>query len=185
MCGAAHGRGVLCMLRCGAGLASRGVCVCLSAKPRFSCGFGWGQKLMARILKLMARISKSEPLIFSLLPCGYNALKISFHFSALRFYCRSERKNVKTLTMFCNYPTAIGVLPATTGEHVKPESSSPCPPFMRKHKNRDNTNLFFPSSEIVPPDNTTCVPSIAVTLLIFSWISPELPNTPLFFARTI
>jgi hypothetical protein len=40
-----------------------------------------GGKLVACFLKLVARISKSEPLIFSLLPCGVNALKISFHFS--------------------------------------------------------------------------------------------------------
>ena len=36
---------------------------------------------MACFLKLVARISKSEPLIFSLLPRGVYALKISFHFS--------------------------------------------------------------------------------------------------------
>ena len=34
--------------------------------------------------KLVARISKSEPLIFSLLQCGVNTLKICFHFLALR-----------------------------------------------------------------------------------------------------
>ena len=55
----------------------------MSAETRyFSVGFSRGKKLVAWILKLMARISKSEPLIFSLLPCGVNALKISFHFSA-------------------------------------------------------------------------------------------------------
>ena len=55
----------------------------MSAETRyFPVGFSRGKKLVAWILKLMARISKSEPLIFSLLPCGYNALKISFHFSA-------------------------------------------------------------------------------------------------------
>ena len=41
-----------------------------------------GKKLVACFLKLVARISKSEPLIFSLLPCGINTLKTSFHFSA-------------------------------------------------------------------------------------------------------
>ena len=56
----------------------------MSAETRyFSVGFSRGKKLVAWILKLMARILKSEPLIFSLLPCGVNALKISFHFSAL------------------------------------------------------------------------------------------------------
>ena len=54
---------------------------CLSAfLPPFSSGFSGGEKLVACFLKLVARISKSEPLIFSLLPCGVNALKISFHF---------------------------------------------------------------------------------------------------------
>ena len=47
-------------------------------------GFSRGKKLVACFLKLVARISKSEPLIFSLLPCGVNTLKISFHFLALR-----------------------------------------------------------------------------------------------------
>ena len=45
-------------------------------------GFSRGKKLVACFLKLVARISKSEPLILSLLRCGVNALKISFHFSA-------------------------------------------------------------------------------------------------------
>ena len=55
----------------------------MSAETRhFPVGFSRGKKLVAWILKLMARILKSEPLIFSLLPCGVNALKISFHFSA-------------------------------------------------------------------------------------------------------
>ena len=45
-------------------------------------GFSRGKKLVACFLKLVARISKSEPLIFSLLPCGVNTLKISFHFFA-------------------------------------------------------------------------------------------------------
>ena len=45
-------------------------------------GFSGGKKLVACFLKLVARISKSEPLIFSLLRCGVNALKISFRFSA-------------------------------------------------------------------------------------------------------
>ena len=45
-------------------------------------GFSRGKKLVACFLKLVARISKSEPLIFSLLRCGVNALKISFRFSA-------------------------------------------------------------------------------------------------------
>ena len=45
-------------------------------------GFSRGKKLVACFLKLVARISKSEPLIFSLLPCGINTLKTSFHFSA-------------------------------------------------------------------------------------------------------
>ena len=49
-----------------------------------------GQKLVACFLKLVARISKSEPLIFSLLPCGVNALKTSFQFSAQKnYYFRS------------------------------------------------------------------------------------------------
>ena len=47
----------------------------------FSNGFSEGKKIVACFLKLVARISKSEPLIFSLLPCGVNALKTSFHFS--------------------------------------------------------------------------------------------------------
>ena len=47
-------------------------------------GFQGGKKLVACFLKLVARILKSEPLIFSLLPCRINALKISFHFLALR-----------------------------------------------------------------------------------------------------
>ena len=47
-------------------------------------GFSRGKKLVACFLKLVARISKSEPLIFSLLPCGVNTLKICFHFLALR-----------------------------------------------------------------------------------------------------
>ena len=56
---------------------------CLSAfLPRFSNGFSGGEKLVACFLKLVARISKSEPLIFSLLPCEVYALKISFQFSA-------------------------------------------------------------------------------------------------------
>ena len=45
-------------------------------------GFSRGKKLVACFLKLVARILKSEPLIFSFLPCGVNALKTSFHFSA-------------------------------------------------------------------------------------------------------
>jgi hypothetical protein len=45
-------------------------------------GFSGGKKLVACFLKLVARILKSEPLIFSLLPCEINTLKISFHFSA-------------------------------------------------------------------------------------------------------
>ena len=45
-------------------------------------GFSGGKKLVACFLKLVARILKSEPLIFSLLLCGVNALKISFRFSA-------------------------------------------------------------------------------------------------------
>ena len=69
---------------------------CLSAfLPRFSNGFSGGEKLVACFLKLVARISKSEPLIFSLLPCEVYALKISFQFSAPenavfrhRFCCR-------------------------------------------------------------------------------------------------
>ena len=36
---------------------------------------------MACFLKLVARILKSEPLIFSFLPCEVYALKISFQFS--------------------------------------------------------------------------------------------------------
>ena len=49
---------------------------------RFLNGFSEGKKLVACFLKLVARISKSEPLIFSLLPCGVNALKFSFQFFA-------------------------------------------------------------------------------------------------------
>ena len=53
-------------------------------------GFSRGKKLVACFLKLVARISKSEPLIFSLLPCGVNALKTSFQFSAQKnYYFRS------------------------------------------------------------------------------------------------
>ena len=60
-------------------------CPRLSAFPgRFRKGFPGGEKLVACFLKLVARISKSEPLIFSLLPCGFNGVKISFHFSAPR-----------------------------------------------------------------------------------------------------
>ena len=49
---------------------------------RFSNGFSGGKKLVACFLKLVARISKSEPLIFSLLPCRVNTLKTNFQFSA-------------------------------------------------------------------------------------------------------
>ena len=35
---------------------------------------------MACFLKLVARILKSEPLIFSLLPCVFNDVKTSFQF---------------------------------------------------------------------------------------------------------
>ena len=45
-------------------------------------GFSGGKKLVACFLKLVARISKSEPLIFSLLPCRVNTLKTNFQFSA-------------------------------------------------------------------------------------------------------
>ena len=41
--------------------------------------FSGSKKYVLCILKLVARILKSEPLIFSLLPCVYKALKISFH----------------------------------------------------------------------------------------------------------
>ena len=49
---------------------------------RFSNGFPRGGKLVACFFKLVARILKSEPLIFSLFRRGANALKTSFHFSA-------------------------------------------------------------------------------------------------------
>ena len=58
--------------------------ICPLPKAGFSNGFSGGKKLVACFLKLVARISKSEPLIFSLLPCGVNTLKICFHFLALR-----------------------------------------------------------------------------------------------------
>ena len=48
----------------------------------FSNGFSGGKKLVACFLKLVARILKSEPLIFSLLPCRVNTLKTNFQFSA-------------------------------------------------------------------------------------------------------
>ena len=52
---------------------------------RFLNGFSEGKKLVACFLKLVARISKSEPLIFSLLPRGVNGVKTSFHFFDLKF----------------------------------------------------------------------------------------------------
>ena len=55
---------------------------CPPFRGGFQKGFRGGEKLVACFLKLVARILKSEPLIFSLLPCGVNALKISFHFPA-------------------------------------------------------------------------------------------------------
>ena len=64
--------------------------ICPLPKAGFSNGFSRGKKLVACFLKLVARISKSEPLIFSLLPCGVNALKTSFQFSAQKnYYFRS------------------------------------------------------------------------------------------------
>ena len=58
----------------------RAVCV-LSAFPgHVAMQFPRGKKLVACFLKLVARISKSEPLIFSFLPCGVNALNFSFQF---------------------------------------------------------------------------------------------------------
>jgi len=50
--------------------AAAGVCVCPLVKARFSCGFGEGKKLVARILKSEPLILKSKPLIFSLLQRG-------------------------------------------------------------------------------------------------------------------
>ncbi len=57
-------------------------------------GFSRGKKLVACFLKLVARISKSEPLIFSLLPCGQKALKTGSRFSVsffIRFTYRQRR----------------------------------------------------------------------------------------------
>ena len=79
--------------------AAQGKCRFLSAfSGQFSKEFLWGKKLVARILK-------SEPLIFSLLPGGVNALKISFHFSSaenavfgLRFCTPASRFFLK---IFC------------------------------------------------------------------------------------
>ena len=73
-------RGFRGMVACGA----RKVPFLSAFSGQFSKEFLWGKKLVACFLKLVARISKSEPLIFSLLPCGVNTLKISFHFLALR-----------------------------------------------------------------------------------------------------
>ena len=47
-------------------------------------GFSEGKKLVACFLKSKPLILKSEPLIFSFLPRGYNTLKISFHFFPLK-----------------------------------------------------------------------------------------------------
>ena len=56
----------------------------MSAETRhFSNGFPGGKKYVRHISKYLRHISKYVPCIFSLLPCGVNALKISFHFSAL------------------------------------------------------------------------------------------------------
>ena len=56
---------------------------CLSAfLPRFSNGFSGGKKKVWDILKYKAHILKSKAHIFSLLPRGVYALKISFQFSA-------------------------------------------------------------------------------------------------------
>ena len=60
-----------------------------------------GQKIVACFLKLVARISKSEPLIFSLLPCGVNALKTSFHFS--RPETAFLRARFSTVPTCCNF----------------------------------------------------------------------------------
>ena len=63
---------------------------CPPFRGGFQKGFRGGEKLVACFLKLVARILKSEPLIFSLLPCGVNALKTSFQFSAQKnYYFRS------------------------------------------------------------------------------------------------
>ena len=82
------------MVACGA----RKVPFLSAFSGQFSKEFLWGKKLVACFLKLVARILKSEPLIFSLLPGGVNALKISFHFSGaenavfgLRFYTPASR----------------------------------------------------------------------------------------------
>ena len=44
-----------------------------------SNGFSEGKKLVACFLKSKPLILKSGPLIFSLLLCGFNGVKISFH----------------------------------------------------------------------------------------------------------
>ena len=61
---------------------------------RFANGFSEGEKLVACFLKLVARISKSEPLIFSLLPCEVYVLKTGSRFSVsffIRFTYRQRR----------------------------------------------------------------------------------------------
>ena len=57
------------------------------AQAPISCG----KKYVPWILKLVARILKSEPLIFSLLPSRVNALKKSFRFSCTRMPVSAQR----------------------------------------------------------------------------------------------
>ena len=81
----------ICVLSAFSGRAGKRICARRAIGLRHQPGgFSRGKKLVACFLKLVARISKSEPLIFSLLPCGVNALKTSFQFSAQKnYYFRS------------------------------------------------------------------------------------------------
>ena len=91
-----------------------------SARPFLSVFLGRFRNGFSRCGKLVARILKSEPLIFSLLRRGANALKTSFHFprpkcpflcyglacSAAR-YCKGRKECRKYIQkrgyLLCNY----------------------------------------------------------------------------------
>ena len=73
----------ICVLSAFSGRAGKRICARRAIGLRHQPGgFSRGKKLVACFLKLVARISKSEPLIFSLLPCRVNTLKTNFQFSA-------------------------------------------------------------------------------------------------------
>ena len=67
---------------------------------RFPDGFPGGKKLVACFLKLVARILKSEPLIFSLMREGSDRLQIGF------FYLVSEYFRVHVFFFTFEFPFA-------------------------------------------------------------------------------